>query len=1247
MDMTQLINFTFFQHALLGSVLACIVCGLVGTYIVTRRLVFISGGITHASFGGIGIGVLFGLNPIISAAVFAVASACGIQWFSQRRNMREDSAIAIFWTLGMSLGIMCCFLTPGFTPELSSFLFGNILTITSTDLSLLLVLAIVAAVMFAWLWRPLMYIAFDAEFARAQGTQVKVIEYVMMAFVALTIVACLRMIGIVLVMSLLTIPQVTANIFTHDFRNMALLAVFFGLAGCLGGLYISIMYNIPSGACIIFFSIMIYLLCKVVRALKPARVARIVVMGVCLIQLAGCSTKKNTSGSRFYHAMTARFNTYFNGEQAYLEGIDQQYKAHKDNYNRLLPMYISADKSTAAQGKSNFETAITKCEKAIKLHSIKSRPRSNSNKKKTEKEKAYLARKEFNPFLKHAWMLMGKAQFQQGLFIEAASTFNYIAGIYATQPEIAQEAKAYLARCYVELDWPYDAEDVFNKMKRDSIDKNGERERNASYAAYLMSTQQYREAIPYLKNTIKKEKNHLQRARLNYLLAQTLLLTENKTEAYKALKRVVRANPPYELAFNAQILQTEAMAKGGQSKTIKRLQRMARNKKNKDYQDRIYYAIGNVHLSRKDTVKCIQAYEEGAKKSTQNGFAKAVLLLKLGELYWEKEQYIEAQRTYAALAPIMEKDHEQHKMVEWRNTVLTEVEPHLSTIKLQDSLQALARMPEAERLKAIDRVIEALKKAEKEEAKKAALAGAGATGTMAGAGSAQTGIMGANRGNNTAQRTNMGGRQQASLWYFYNPQIVEQGKRIFERQWGKRKLENNWRRSNKKDDNMGENEEYDYSDKADSLLQAQNDSIAVADSIAQAEQLADSLANDPHQREYYLRQIPMSDDQMEASNALLRDGLYEAGILEMERIENFPMAERTLLRLLADFKDIENKDNVYYHLFLIYGRLNNPEQADIYKHKLINECPDSKLARLLANPNYQLYAREGKHIEDSLYAATYEAYRADRYNEVFANNKQSQTDFPEGAHRAKFMFVEAMSQLYTGQRDSFLVSLKRVIEKYPQDEIIELAKSIVKGVEEGRMIASDKYDASDIWNQRSIGVEQDSTASGKTLSDDRLTNFAFIIAYPQGTIDEDQLLYEMALYNFTNFMVRNFDMNIETKGGIGMMKIDGFNSFDEAHAYAQTLSADKHMRTTLSGLRTLIISLDNLKLLGTQFSFDDYKKFYDEKFAPLDVPADLRLDEPTEIEIRTPDDEQWGEEEENSTDEDYNEEQEGEGGIIF
>lgn len=269
--MAGLLDYAFFRYALLGGLLASILCAMIGTYIVTRRLVFISGGITHASFGGIGIGMFTGLSPLFMAAIFAVSSACGVQWLSHKRNMREDSAIAIFWTLGMSLGIIFSFLTPGYATDLSSFLFGNILTISPADLIGLAILTAVTLLVFTLLLHPIVAVAFDESFARSQRLPVTFLEHLLMILIALTIVACLRMVGIVLVISLLTIPQVTANLFTCNFRTMILLSAAIGYTGCLGGLSLSFLYNVPSGASIILVSIVIYIICKACRALFISR----------------------------------------------------------------------------------------------------------------------------------------------------------------------------------------------------------------------------------------------------------------------------------------------------------------------------------------------------------------------------------------------------------------------------------------------------------------------------------------------------------------------------------------------------------------------------------------------------------------------------------------------------------------------------------------------------------------------------------------------------------------------------------------------------------------------------------------------------------------------------------------------------------------------------------------------------------------------------------------------------------------
>ena len=267
MEILELLEYTFFQRALLGSLLASIACGVIGTYIVTRRLVFISGGLTHASFGGIGIGLYAGISPILTASLFSVLSAFGVEWLSKRQDMREDSAIAVFWTFGMAVGVIFSFLAPGFTPDLSAYLFGNILTITQSDLWFIGGVTTALVLFFTLSLRSIVAIAFDREFALSQRLPVRRIEYLLMMLIALTVVACLRMVGIVLVISLLTLPQMTANLFSHSFKHIIWLSILIGQISCLGGLLLSYHLNSPSGASIIFISILIFTLCKVAKSL--------------------------------------------------------------------------------------------------------------------------------------------------------------------------------------------------------------------------------------------------------------------------------------------------------------------------------------------------------------------------------------------------------------------------------------------------------------------------------------------------------------------------------------------------------------------------------------------------------------------------------------------------------------------------------------------------------------------------------------------------------------------------------------------------------------------------------------------------------------------------------------------------------------------------------------------------------------------------------------------------------------------
>ena len=942
--------------------------------------------------------------------------------------------------------------------------------------------------------------------------------------------------------------------------------------------------------------------------------------------MAGCSMHKNTSTNRFWQSFTAKYNTYYNGSQAYIDGTQEKEKGNKDNYTEMLPLFPVGNKNSRALGKGNFERTIEKMEKTIKQHSIKAKPEWKKSRRKTAKDKEWLGRREYNPFLWKAWLMMGQAQYQKGEFEEAAATFSYMSRLYITQPQQNGIARAWLARCYAELDWLYDAEDVIRNMSRDSIHYKAQNDWDAALASYYLKSGEFEKAVPYLRKTIRHEHHRIQKAREWFLMGQVQSTMGNREEAYKAYQKVIRQNPPYELEFNARIAQTEVMAKGNYKKMINRLKRMARSDNNKDYLDQVYYAIGNIYLMQNDTARAIGAYEKGNEKATRSGIEKGVLLLKLGDLYWIKEKYNDAQRCYGEAIGLLDKERKDYEELSKRSKILDELVPHTDAIHLQDSLQELANMPEKERLAAIDRVIEALKKKEKEERDKALEAEVEKAQQKQGA----VGNRNQKPTTNTQQPTAKDGQ-----WYFYNQMTVNQGKQTFQKQWGKRENADDWQRANKTVvGNLNMEESAEPTDSLDQAMENPDADVTVlSDSIAENTAINDSLANDPHNREYYLAQIPFTDEQKTASNAIIMDGLYNSGVIFKDKLENFGLAKKQLERLAIQYPEYEQMDKAWYHLFLLYSRMGDTQQAENCLTLMKDNFPESELTILLTNPYFEENARFGEHLEDSIYGVTYEAFKEDRHEVISANAKLSAERFPLGENRPKFVFINGLSLLNQGNAKGCISELKTVVEKYPKSEVSEMAGMIIKGIQEGRSLSGGSFDIDDFWSHRDITLAQDST-SRDTLSADRNVPFLFMLIYQPDSVNENQLLFEMARFNFSNFLVRNFDLEVEHHQGFSRMIIRGFMSFDEAQQYARQLWKSEKISAMLRHCRNLIISEHNLTLIGTRYSYKDYDEYYQRTFSTLQISNEELLNIPTDFKQPDPDDAEPEEEVEEEADDD-------------
>lgn len=263
----EIFQYTFFINAVIAIALISVVSGIVGTYIVSRRMLFITGGITHTSFGGLGLGTYFGISPTLTALMFALASAFGIEALSRNRQVREDSAIAVFWTLGMALGIIFIYMTPGYNAGLSGFLFGDILTVSKTDLWIYAIYLFVLVIISLLFKKEVLYTAFDRDFAMMRGVKVRLIEYLAIIIISVAIILTVKLIGIMLLLSFLSLPQMSVEIYKREYNKIMIYSILISLIGGMAGLILSTFINIPTGAAIVFILALIYIMARGVKSI--------------------------------------------------------------------------------------------------------------------------------------------------------------------------------------------------------------------------------------------------------------------------------------------------------------------------------------------------------------------------------------------------------------------------------------------------------------------------------------------------------------------------------------------------------------------------------------------------------------------------------------------------------------------------------------------------------------------------------------------------------------------------------------------------------------------------------------------------------------------------------------------------------------------------------------------------------------------------------------------------------------------
>jgi tetratricopeptide (TPR) repeat protein len=917
-----------------------------------------------------------------------------------------------------------------------------------------------------------------------------------------------------------------------------------------------------------------------------------------ILLLASCGTAKNTGAHRLYHAVTSQYNIYYNGKTSFDEALLAQQNNYKESYtDRLLLYPVSALPKEKQTTGGPFDRAVEKGNKAVKLHSIQTKPPKKPGWRNNPKQVALQEQEEYNPFLKKCWMLIGQGQFHNADFLQAAATFSYIARHYAHDKEMKAKAQLWQTRCYAELGWLYEAEDILGKLNVNGIPDEALDLYAGVYADFLLKNKRPEDALPYLNTAIKAEKNKRQQTRMRYLLGQIQAHLGMHEAAYASFVKVARANPPYELEFAARIRQTEVFPPTQSKRVIKMLESLSKSEKNKDYLDQVYYALGNVCLAKGDTAQAIAYYEEGVQKSTQNAMDKAILWIKLGDLYFEMRSYPEAQPCFSGAAGILSKEYAEYERVSKLSAVLDELVVHVQAIHLQDSLQSLGRMPEEERLAVIDSIIRQVEKEEKEAKalaeKEAYLA-------------EQESLGGMERPGTNINVPTMPTAPGESSFYFYNTQTVAQGKTQFQRKWGRRTLEDNWRRRSKRMTTFDENVEDENTPEntpernlTPQTFATQTDSSTLLTDSSDIDP-PEELSDDPKTRAFYLQQIPATEEEIEASNRIIIDGLYQMAMIYKDRLEDFERAVAGFEELEERFPQNQHLMECYYQIYLLALRLRDADLGERYKAKMMASFPQSDYALAIADPDYEQTIRSMDRVQSAIYEATYQSYLLGDTLTVRRNYETMETKYPLADLLPKFMFLHALTYVQKGDAEGFKEALRSLIEKYPKADVTDLASEMLKGVLRGRELVQGSVQAM-VWNLR-FGLEDGTLSradSARTFTTEKNQPCRLVLMYPSGQIDNNQLLFVVAAYNFSNFMVKEFDLTRNEAGPLSMLTVSGFIHFDEAlQYYRQIYGKDGYAASLSKEIALVPISEANYETLMRGKTLDEYVFFLEENFAP-------------------------------------------------
>lgn len=897
------------------------------------------------------------------------------------------------------------------------------------------------------------------------------------------------------------------------------------------------------------------------------RLVKILIVIVIVAIAAACSTEKNTPMSRFYHNTTLKYNIYFNGRESYKKGITKINDQNSDNYALILSVFTDSKEENASVANGEMEKAIQKSAKGIKLHSITKKPKP-TGKAMSPKEKEFMAQNEFNKWVDHCYMLMGKAYFIKRDYMQARQNLEFALRQYPNskvQPEIAM----YLVRTFCEDKKFKEAKETLDKIEADKkITKKNAGFYAAVWADYYLKQNNREEAAEKLELAVEKTKKRKDKIRYIYILAQLKEKENNLKDAYKYYEEAAKRNSNYEMEFNARINMAKCYSggKGSNKEIFKLLNKMLKDEKNKEYRDQIYYAIAEVELRTGKESDAIEHYKQSSAVSVDNNYQKALSCLKLGELYFAKLEYKNAYIYYDTCMQNITEDYDNFKEIQTLTKNLSELVTYTDVIEFEDSVQKIAKMSDKERNKLIDGLIAKVVEQERLERE------------LAQQESMNSYLFDQRRG----ETNNVG--SSTGKWYFYNPAQLSYGKNEFQKKWGNRKNEDHWRR---RDKTVVSFDSGDDSEASDSV---------VADARPKNE--------DPKSREYYLQDLPLTDSAMQESHKRIENALYNASKIYKEKFGDYPKAINSYEDLNKRYPNSDYQLLSYYDLYILNTLIKDIPQAEKYKNLIISKYGNTNYARLLQNPNFVKEQEEIRKRDEQLYANTYDAFMRGEWNTAQRNatnfiNENSDSDLVPN-----FDFLNTMCTARNADTTQFKLALLDFIDRHPKHELKQAAENLLAYFGTGDIDAL----IADLKSRPEVVKQQQSEDGKSPYSEeiveaeykfDEMAEHYYVVYFKSEQVDDKRLAFEIRNFNIFNFNMRTFNVVTSTfNSNYSMITVRPFRNMRQSVNYSKMIANSEDVFNKLRNVdyKIFVISAENFKLLTESRNLNSYMEFYNENY---------------------------------------------------